>query len=68
MKKHYLRTIYTFLIFVFFSCGHKVENKLVINEGSTKLPALLCEDLNGNNEIIKVKIGQILVINYWSIG
>jgi hypothetical protein len=68
MKMHYFLRIKIFLIFVLFNCSHNEDNKLVINEGFTKLPELVCKDLSGHEEIIKTKIGQILVINYWSIG
>ena len=56
------------LLQLIFSCASKNESPYKIRIGSSKLPRLPCNNLDGNKETIIHRDGEILVLNFWGTG
>lgn len=58
-----------FLSFLFIiSCDSNVKEYSAQITGGYELPPLECKELDGEKVIIRAVKGEILVLNYWSIG
>ena len=67
-KMNFLKSLFFLSFLAAISCDSNVKEYFTKITGGYALPALECKELDGEKVIIRAIKGEILVLNYWSIG